>query len=357
MAMLADLRISHIRALSQYWGSALNRRPLAAGEVVKSFNSIALSPAFEPTLAPAVEPVIALPRKLLEAIKSEIPDFFLVDEWEAENEFTRLCDRMKAIGARNTGFLHHPFLGPASARIVFSAEDIQAAGWGELTNQTDLEKAMQFVDGVSEQIRERREGYLGWLLTCPRFLSELDMLRKEETKNSSSCSQPNATAETQPGSESPTSAAMEMRSAFLRRWDLASLETWDLPVPTMPSFGAIAPPAASGLVDSPAVQVPKTLQLADRFPVDVFLQAKQEEHLEEWFAISERAHRGQLGYVGFRWILKIHFWRNKVLAPSYGERFRRRTEKLDYAFAAYLGDLSVESVRKHRQRIERRLKS
>jgi hypothetical protein len=127
-----------------------------------------------------------------------------------------------------------------------------------------------------------------------------------------------------------------------------------------PKGGNFGDPAVfselSGVEDSPAVQCPHTLRLPARFPFHDLLRGEAHEHLAEWHAIEGQRKPGEPNYVRMRRVLYLHVWRNVILGGAYRDRFRRRAECLDEVFAEYLGAGDVESVRKLRQWIDRRLR-
>jgi hypothetical protein len=145
-------------------------------------------------------------------------------------------------------------------------------------------------------------------------------------------------------------------AAFYDRWDLSALMTWDLPQPKGGNFGCPASLGTlSGVEDSPTVQLPRTLRLPARFPLDGLLNRAVDDHLADWQAVVEQRHPGKLNYGRLQRVFRLHFLRNIVLRSGYGDRFPRRVGLLDQVFAEYFDDDNEETVRKLRLWIDRRL--
>ncbi|HEX4591501.1 MAG TPA: hypothetical protein VH120_16310 [Gemmataceae bacterium] len=323
-------------------------------------------------------PFYAIPVRFLNILHDQIPDWFLAGEYDLEKRFAELCQEFRAVAVLQGRFVGHPLLARAPRR-TYGDDWMSPPGWPESATRDRLNQVLGATDPL-EAIRQRREAYLGWLLTSPAFMAERDDLRD--------CWQTTAgrligddgffvakirnIALGQPREEAAELSRMadEMEMHF-GRWDLLGQTTWDLPQPTLGNFGA---PAVfgrlAGVDDGPTLQLPRTLRLPEQFDLDLADRSAADDHLAEWRAIEDRQLPGHLNYVRLRGVLHLHYLRNVVLAGAYGDRFRRRVGRLDGVFAANFGDttsvtdftaddtlprVNEETVRKLRGWIDRRL--
>jgi hypothetical protein len=218
---------------------------------------------------------------------------------------------------------------------------------------------------LTRPVVERLEAYLGWLVTLPEFLAERDALRtKWERATEHMDGIPQFRVDVYMlHTQIPADAGYTKDeiiadfTAFYERWQLSGLVTWDLPQPIGANIGCTADVGPSiGVDESPVVQLPSTLRLPARYPLREILSPALEPHLSDWQAVLDQRHPSKFNYGRWSRILHLHFLRNIALTSAYGERLRRCTNGIDWAFADYFGDESDESVRKARLWINRRLR-
>jgi hypothetical protein len=310
--------------------------------------------------------VYVIPAELLTLLDKRIKDWISPEELDLERRLAQVCAPFRAVAIFQGRFVPSPLVyGQTDVRVNSDAlRLIRAAGWDSAATGTSLGQAVDEFNSLTPPLRQRREAYLGWLMTCPTFRTERDALRSEweDTVNrlggipvGPGRPTPATGSHDPAGPDSEGERMAEAFAAFYQRWHLLGLLTWDLPQAVMGNFGCPATVGKlCGVEDSPTVQLPPTLRPPDRFPLRSLLSSKCEAHLAEWQAVQDRKHPDKLNYVRLQRVFHLHVLRNVVLDHSYPDRFSRRTGQLDEVFVVYLGE-DEQSVRKLRLWIDRRL--
>ena len=314
----------------------------------------------------SVEPIYAIPQRILDHLKSRLPEFLTVSELANERRFTEYCRSVYALGIYCGIFVHHSVLTNETAHIV--EEDIfHELGWGQYATSAALNQSIKVAAERSFPVEQQLEGYRGWLLTDPLFLEERDVLKSKWNATISRIGifptlAPIRQIESLSSQDSMNSVDATVLvaefTAFYRRWQLSQLATWDLPQPIGANLGCPASIGKSiGVEDSPTIQLPPTIRLPARFPTSELIQGHPKDHLAGWKSVLDCRHPQNYGIERFGRIFQLHFYRNIVLASRYGDRFKRQQGALDTVFRHFFGDKSDDSVRPLRQWIDRRLKT
>lgn len=134
---------------------------------------------------------------------------------------------------------------------------------------------------------------------------------------------------------------------------MSSLQSWELPVPQGSNLTGAAWP--HGVLQNKAhatVQIPMIMRVKARDPVQEVLEEARHrdipEHLREWIGLAAKTA------LAYGEIFNLHYFRNLVLGSRYGKRFKGNVNHLDEALADFLC-ISVDTIRKYRQQIRRRL--
>ena len=291
-----------------------------------------------------------IPEKILQAVcKPQSDETFDTDEalLKMEGDLSQISgDHGARVGFWNNMPIECNLMRVTSLR----REDLAQSG--DLSEQ-QVSENLQTANERLLSFSEITCGYAGWLMTNLAFLSELDALLADFGQQMHRwgtarvglpipSTQPsglfNPTAEQ--GWKEYDTAVLE----FCVRWRLQGLAGPRIPVPMRPMMGGQFPLAiveqlmrAGGLFNWP-----------DTFPVfardelremltDALQRTESSEHLTGWHHIigsSNKAKR-QIGKFERRFRLQ-HFWR--LLRERHAEVFNRRLNRIERAFAEYLGD-------------------
>ena len=145
----------------------------------------------------------------------------------------------------------------------------------------------------------------------------------------------------------PSPSEPEPFLAFYARWGLERLLTWDLPAPMYPELHGFTTHGTHTLaVAGVNVFVPWSLLrdgwLTIQDLAKHFKTVKNPEHLQDWLT-----GQSDLGYARYRNVLILYRYWHLVLVARYSDRLKGNTERLDRAFAEYVG-LGEESIKKLR---------
>jgi len=335
---------------------------------------------------PALEhdAIYALPEPLINAIQLEIPDFFSTQEEQFERDLAR--------STSGGFFLRHAFSYPPIMGSIFGDsmdentdkqlerqkasdqrikqllfEDIEERG----RRAHRIEEHFVAEDKITEKIQNRKWGYAGWLVTNPGFRKEWRDVRKGwEPWIRAIGGYP--TYPTDFLGRSPV-VPKDIRefyddyTRFYARWCIHSFATWDLPIPMLagvatPIFYPLAQVSDAGM----ALFLPWYLLRDQTFKLQELAKherfSKGPDHLQGWF----RRDRNRWGHERLGTMLKVFFFLELCLKRRYPDRINRRTEELDYCLSRVLFQSpdteaapihEVESIRKIRQEMGRRLKS
>jgi hypothetical protein len=218
----------------------------------------------------------------------------------------------------------------------------------------------------TDQVFEGLEAYVGWLLTSPLFLAELNCLRSrwgdviEAIGNIPAypirITDPQSRIRTPRGARDVTSEFASAFNSFFERWHLQGLPTWDLPEPRGANVSGYGlHPSILAPENTVTVHVPPFLPLPAKYlrsVVEESQHARMGSHLQGWLKVLKRQHARDLGLTRFRHMFLLHFYRDTVLASRYADRFAGHIEGLDRALGKFLGDLGEESVKKLRVNME-----
>jgi len=308
------------------------------------------------------EPIYAIPENLIDGLKNRVNGLFTDIELDRERRFAIACRRHFSLGVFRAGFIGHSLLCAESVSPV-NAKTIRELGWEQFTTESALEQIFDKVALWTSTIDDQSVGYLGWILTNPSFIQERDVLRHKWSEAVATNGFPTHRLyfEAQTSGQGAVAKSYDIAefatsfSDFYKRWQLSRFVTWDLPEPLGANIGGPARVGELvGVHERPTVQVPAHVRLPVRADVLEMIHGQSVPPLAEWQQILERQQNGTLGVARFARVLHIQFYRNIVVAGRYSDRFARRTEAIDGAFAKYFGDASDDSVKKLRQWIERK---
>lgn len=250
----------------------------------------------------------------------------------------------------------------------------------------EIRKHVNNKDQTAELTLRIRQGFVGWLVTCPQFRRETAALEKRWSDNIRPLVQLPILSDLENGSaiqalwgveKPPTrSSRRNPRSAiartvaaqtdiFLQRWGLERLCTWDLPVPAAPALmtfnqlGSASPSTGMSLFVPWYLLRHRSLTIYDLADLNCF--GTPLGHLDDWFEGSAK----KWGADRYAKMLELCIYRNLALMRRYPSRLTGKTEVLDQAFSAYWSGTAdapedslkgVESVRKLRLHMDRRLR-
>jgi len=300
----------------------------------------------------AADPLYALPEPLIDQIKLQIPDFFGPSGEEFERDLVRT--------AYGGFYLHAPFdclllEGPPEKRRSEMDDKIRKMLAGSMEEYGTSPRAVRSYFArqatLERDAASRRIAYSGWLVTNQQYLWERDALREiGEGLVAASGGFPHLSPsfmDEEPGSADPIRLRFRL---FYRRWCLDRLITWDLPWPMGPELAGIHSHDPSDLGDAGVTLfVPwsllrdKNLILSDL--VEQWKIARNLSHLRGWLE-PKTGGKGPLG--GLRLANQLRLFRFRQLALASRYPLLGRVERLDIAFASFLGLEDPQSVRKLR---------
>ena len=253
-------------------------------------------------------------------------------------------------------------------------------------DRVEILKHAKNKDQTAELTLRIRQGFVGWLVTCPQFRRETAALEKRWSDNIRPLGQLPILSNLENGSaiqalwgvekpptksprRSPRSAIARTVAAqtdiFLQRWGLEQLCTWDLPVPAAPALTTFNQLGAASLSTGMSLFVPwyllrhRSLTIYDLADLNCF--GTPLGHFDDWFEGSGK----KWGADRYAKMLELYVYRNLALMRRYPSRLSGKTEVLDQAFSAYWRGTAdvpedalkgVESVRKLRLHMDRRLR-
>lgn len=208
-------------------------------------------------------------------------------------------------------------------------------------------------------------GYAGWLMTNPQFLAELDELLvrfqpQMQRWGTTLVGLPIPSTQP-PGPFNPTSEEgwAEYDSGILEfcvRWRLQGLAGPRIPVPMRPMMSGQFPLS----IVQQLMRAGGVFNWPDTFPLyardelrdllDSALRTSDStEHLQGWRSITDSTNKSKNQINTFERLFRLqHFWR--LLRERHPDRFNRRLNRIETAFAEYLG-VDVTTIRLDRKRI------
>jgi hypothetical protein len=322
---------------------------------------LALNPATNNLTAPARflrHPLVqnryffTLPRSLWDDVYRRIGEHaFDDDAVQLEDCLASLCgDHSTNAGLfRGRAFPYHHFHRAPSYRV-------SAAEMGWEINQAKLDRQLRLLDDRANGLARTARGYLGWLLTNPRFLDEHDTLLNSEARIIERWAMENFGMPTPPvgfgtatrAEKSQFTAANPRFVEFYCRWRLQKLAAPYLPVPLQPLLAGRLPEAilARYLQTGGLFVVPDTFPVPSRDEfrgmLDNALHGSPPEHLAEWMTIIAGNNTAKQAILRFARVFELqHFWR--VLHHRHRSVLRRQTTMLKRVFALFLqtGERSI----------------
>jgi hypothetical protein len=301
-----------------------------------------------------LDPLYAMPERLIDLIASESPGLFLEDErFERDLSLTTgggiFFHHHLLVGHTEPGPLDNPRSNAVQREIREPlAEKMQAGG----LNKVQVDRYFQDEAQRRQDVNSRLLAYTGWLVSNKQFRAERDALRTQGDQVVVALGRFPTHARSYPG-ELPELSPPEHEPflSFYDRWALERLLTWDLPIPMLPELHGVTTHDAHTLAAAGVnVFVPWPL-LKDRWLTLQDLTkhlktARNPEHLRGWLTVRGRG-QSDLGYTRYRTVLVLYCYWHLVLAARYGNRLKGNTERLDRAFAKYVGR-GEESVKKLR---------
>lgn len=292
-----------------------------------------------------------LPRPLVSAIAEETSEFFDSEAYSFECRLSRVLEPYRSIGLDRACLIHCP-LFEAQSTAPISKELFESLNWSHVGIEFEsLNAELEETDSNAGQIRRQLNAYIGWLITNPSFIREVEQFREQVSDG-----QLQYTSEDELIAQTRLTKFQE----FCARWQIDGFYCWDLPCPPSTNFGGPELPKwMQSCAEPVTLQIPSVVRLPSRFPVEKLVKQAADSltgsHLTEWQRIVNRSTR-KLGVRRFADILHVHFFRNIALASRYSSRFHGNVEALDRAFGKFLGGRSAECVKELRLEIERRLK-
>ena len=335
---------------------------------------------------PKFDTLIALPLRLIDLIQQRAPRLWTADDVQFEKT---LRQRVGSGICRNVSFLMeftgHPKeaeseriptafgRGLAKSQMKSSAQRrswLHKKGWSDAR----IDRQQQHKDAFAQKIRELTKGYLGWLVTDPRFRLELFLfLDQHESWIRNESRFPEIpqwffTEQVSRRCSSKEAANEESRaSMFLQRWGLETLCTPDMPYPiksqidTLCMYDLYGMSGIGGLV----LYVPWYLfhdqSLTLRDILNLQTAEQKLNHLDDW--LQKKPDRW--GYSRYVAMFDIYVFWLLGLQARYGERIEGQVRRLEEAFAMYLDpakteppeiEKGAEVVRKIRLRMLKRLR-
>ena len=291
-----------------------------------------------------VDPLYALPAELIDAIDGWPRKWLTPDEVHFERELAAVVAGRRAVGIAEDTFVSDSVLagadaGPAAAKAL--ARELEPSAGGPSAAAAGARRLIpQF---------QKRQSYLGWLLTDPRFVRERDALRAARAPLGLRVSFLAAFFH-------PSDADLRQ---FMDRWQLSGMSSWELPIPQGANLSGAAWPAAVATKEGTVhVSIPVTQSLGSDDPIrediEQLRRRTRPPHLKSWLDVLERrgGNKGPGHYAG---MLRVHFYLNLALRGRYGGRMQGNLAKLDAALGGVLG-LSVERIRQLRLDADRRLR-
>lgn len=309
------------------------------------------------------DPLYALSEPLIEAVRTEVPDFFTAQEEDFERDLARTA---------SLGFFRGRPQGPSAAGRPILVERWQAADAeirgmvaGELAsagaNPADVGEYFERRNAHRDGVSDRRSAYLGWLLLDPLFRGEL---RKFQQSWDGAVG---------PGGRFPALPTLllpdptrdaafppDFREAcydFYYRWGLDTLATWDWPVPMEPDLNSHQRRDPARLSSSGVfLFLPWYMLRGEALDLrEVARQARVAavpDHLRVWVANEPVSKGDNLGEVRYGNIVILYRYYELVLRRRYAAACRGRTQRIDRAFARIL-DRDEDSVKKLRLQLAR----
>jgi hypothetical protein len=268
---------------------------------------------------------------------------FQEDLIELEDSLGQICgDHSSNAGLlRGQAFPYHHLCRASIGQISAAS-----TGWG--MNQARLDHTIRDAEAKLSGLATVARGYLGWLLTNPRFLEEHDALLSEQLSVVDRWGTADFGLPCPPtGFDSATEderaafATTNVRFVeFLCRWRLQSLAAPYLPVPLQPLMAGRLPQSILGQY----LQTGGLFVVPDTFPVpsrdefrsmlDQALHGSPPDHLTEWMTIIARNNTAKQAIPRFARIFALqHFWR--VLHHRHRLALRRKTTILQRVFASF----------------------
>ena len=294
---------------------------------------------------------------------SEVDGALRLFRWDAkcelaERELAALCDRHRAIGVVDEGFVDYPWLRPPLPMPQV-----------DLLESMDLNWPQEVMDAVcnlkepTNSLNARMRSSLGRLISMPRFGTEADALRVAWLQLPDQSRPPLPIRRSARSSKLPVK--MEWSSAdpselrdfvsefdhFCDGWQIAGMATWHLPIPS-----------ELNLVPGLGSQTGETRgALGFRVPLHFPLQAEDgvgSQVLETHQRLATEVGIEDLGsWQSYATMFEIHHW-EYVLRHRYCREIQKRAfvQNVEFFLAELLG-ISRERVRVLRTRLRAKLRS
>lgn len=303
------------------------------------------SPMFE-----TESPIYAIPHELLQLLQSEVPSCLREEEFVLEEELAEFCQRHDCIGVEtgrllSWGWLTNPSRGRnESAGIGVTQADMKLLGWDRDWTLQQANHLLNVGGERTDAIRQPLQAFLGWLVTNPEFVAEVEDLKQKEQMHIAQ-------------GEAPDDALLCEYLAFCRAWHLDGMATWNLPIPQEVNLtGEVIRSQLSE--EAIHLTLPPTLKLPARFPLSQIMQELRNQilpdRLAEWRDVMNQTAVSKSGMLSYRQMLLLHFYRNIAFTSRYGDRVAGNLHRLDIAFGRFLG-VRDESVKRLRLKIKQRL--
>ena len=255
--------------------------------------------------------------------------------------------------------LHRPPL-KLPQQLVTLADETGIICGGTQTGDPAMDEILQQLKAADDLLFRQRQGYLGWLLTNPEFISARDEFFRRHRKRIHDNGIPQPTfAHLDKQHVTKKRSATDARNwevqfrTLCRKWRLETFAGPLLPIPRHSDVPAMAPGilAENLLNDGVAtVRIPDVCPmpgrglLADQIDGVLAPQSSQPDHLAEWLRIVSRSNSSRNTIATYARRFQVQHY-VRVLYSRHADALHRGGEKVREALAAFL-DLDEEVIRK-----------
>jgi hypothetical protein len=289
-------------------------------------------------------PLYAIPEPLCESLHNKLPGWFSEQEFAFERDLANFCNRRSAAGIVDGIPIPRSMIVPERLPPV-SRKLFEELGWGKELTFESMQQSLAAAEKSLPPLYDGHQAYLGWLLTNPQYLVELNAFKQDRI-----IPYPRLGFQLRhPTDDFPL-------RQFLGRWQLSSFASWELPVPQGENLtGEPWPESITAFQARIQVSLPVTTRLPARWPLGQTLEHLRKHqtpsHLRPWTALLKRQTPSR-----YQNLFRLHFYRNIVLLSRYADRLSRNVQQLDGVFSEYLG-LSESEIKQLRLLANRRLSS
>jgi hypothetical protein len=325
----------------------------------------------------------AIPKQILCVLQTGLDERFgrrpwlIAKELEMEQWFTDHCNAQSCLGFCCRGPIGFPLLDPEQTRLnrVDKNKIHDLIEWvrAKIKDNCTLDidaviRAQQIGNDTIRMLKEQQLAYQGWLQTYENYQEEKEALKQvwlDAGANSNyllgrnHMSQFNSLPAQVKQRLGIDHSLVNTFLAFYRRWELDGFASWDLPIQQQPNLGGSGRIGQLMELDfNPAIQLPVTMKLPSKLPVQKYLETRSLDYLQPWRDILKKNQTKRLaeGFV-------IHFYQEVILRPILGSALYRSQCLLDETLAeafkvdppvSSLKHMPVDTIKKVRLSFQRR---